>query len=1087
MVTVLATGAIERPGLSAHIDLALDAGSLLVIADAGFGKTTALRQALERTRVNAAWIGCGDAGGDPGRLLGLIVEAVRRVLPGAADALAERLASAREPVDPERAAEALGRELASVLVDRLVLVLDDGETLDGSSASLGVVARLLASDSSLLRVAFASRHRPALRLARERAAGRLTDIGPAELAFSATECAQYLRVRQGREPSEAEVEAVLIATEGWPLGVALAAGAQEGRRRVPSRDLVHDYFEEEVLAALDPALRAAVLAASVAPDLDIAQAAGFWPLGRLGPSIDRPGLFVRDDRAGESPQFHPLFREFLRSCFASETPADEQRLVANRIAVALSAAGRGAEAVDYYLMANDWEVAADAITREGFPLVRRGAETVANWLAALPDDYAGRPQLTLLAGQLAHGQGRLEDAVQRCREAVAGLDAAQAPASQRFAARLALGDSLMAIGDLDGVAALADAFDDPAAAGDLGARAVGVFAAAALARKGAFAEGRALFDRALDDPCAAALDGLAPTFAAYYLELPAGRLDEALTHAREAVGALEATDPTGRLPYALTYLMAVHEERGEDAEALAVAEQTRAQARQAGLAGWVGEAISIRIASLLIRAGDAGGAEAHLGEVTHGWRAWGAWELEATRAAIAAANGDGREAQAAAERAVREVQARWPYFDRARCAALVAPVLAGSGQPSRARQIVEETIAARPDGFSTARLHAVLAWLLHDEGHELASARALAAAWEQAGDQARHVVRREWPRIERPLWEALAHGAITADDGIGALAVGAPDQASLDGFVRHPVAAVRRAVLLAALAAGRPEGIEQAPEFARDSDPEVQAVARSVLDRLRRNPPPLTFRLLGGFELRRGSWPIDDSAWERRVAQRLVRFLLCHASGPVLEDDLIASFWPDANLPAARRSLQVAVSAARAVLDPPGAGESRLVCSQRTYRLRLRDRDVVDAHQFEHGAASALSTAGNGRLRVLQAAARLWGGEPMPEERYADWATSWRERLIDRHAEVLAALADAYADAGDHAATVEVCRQLVELDPLDEAAQRRLIRAFARAGRRGYALRQFLACRHALVTSLGVEPSEETAALQRRVLAGEFV
>jgi DNA-binding SARP family transcriptional activator len=45
--------------------------------------------------------------------------------------------------------------------------------------------------------------------------------------------------------------------------------------------------------------------------------------------------------------------------------------------------------------------------------------------------------------------------------------------------------------------------------------------------------------------------------------------------------------------------------------------------------------------------------------------------------------------------------------------------------------------------------------------------------------------------------------------------------------------------------------------------------------------------------------------------------------------------------------------------------------------------------------------------------------------------------------------------------------------------------AFSRAGRRGHALRQVLACRRALVTELGVEPSEETAALQRRVLAGE--
>ena len=114
----------------------------------------------------------------------------------------------------------------------------------------------------------------------------------------------------------------------------------------------------------------------------------------------------------------------------------------------------------------------------------------------------------------------------------------------------------------------------------------------------------------------------------------------------------------------------------------------------------------------------------------------------------------------------------------------------------------------------------------------------------------------------------------------------------------------------------------------------------------------------------------------------------------------------------------------------------------------------------------------------------MWGGEPLPEERYSDWAAPWRERLIDRNAEVLSALADAHASAGEFAAAVDVARRLVELEPLDESAHQRLILSLARAGRRGHALRQYLACRRALVTALGVEPSAATMALQRRLLAG---
>jgi DNA-binding SARP family transcriptional activator len=207
----------------------------------------------------------------------------------------------------------------------------------------------------------------------------------------------------------------------------------------------------------------------------------------------------------------------------------------------------------------------------------------------------------------------------------------------------------------------------------------------------------------------------------------------------------------------------------------------------------------------------------------------------------------------------------------------------------------------------------------------------------------------------------------------------------------------------------------------------------------------------------------------------------------VPEDELIESFWPETSPEAARRGIQVAVSAARGVLDAPGAEQSRIVCSERSYRLDLRPGDIVDAVEFERAAAAALGADPERRRTALAGAAGLWGGEPLPEERYSEWATRWRERLVDLYSEVLSALSQAHEQAGEISQAVEVARRLVELDPLNEAAHRRLIVAFARAGRRGHALRQFLACRRELVTELGVEPSQATAELQRRVLAGEPV
>src|SRR4051812_2364597 len=480
----LALGAVrlERPELVARIRGALHEGSVILVGDAGFGKTAALEQGLES--MTAAWVRCADAAGDPGRLLALILKALRTALPGSSDVVAERLISAREPVDPQLAVAALERELEPLLVDPLVLALDDAETLHDSPAAVALVERLLTRRVSALHLAIASRHRLGLHVARARAGGWLMEIGPAELAFSAAETTAYLRLARGVDPAAEEVERVLADTSGWPLGVALAAQG-DPRRHGPTRELVDEYFEEEVLAALGPELRAAVIAASIAPDLEIAAAAGIGLSQDIAP--EHHGLFLR---GGAPAAFHPLFADALRARFEREVPGADRRGTHARVAAALDAHGRGPEAVAFWLAAQDWEGAVGAIAREGGALARTAPETVQAWLDALPADESAQPALRLLAGALAHGAGRLDEAVELCREASTSFEAAGAPAVMRFAARFALVDTLMAIGDLEGAARLGDTLDDPEAPGQLAARAVGAAAAAGLARPGRFHQAR---------------------------------------------------------------------------------------------------------------------------------------------------------------------------------------------------------------------------------------------------------------------------------------------------------------------------------------------------------------------------------------------------------------------------------------------------------------------------------------------------------------------------------------------------------------------------------------------------------------------
>jgi DNA-binding SARP family transcriptional activator len=73
-------------------------------------------------------------------------------------------------------------------------------------------------------------------------------------------------------------------------------------------------------------------------------------------------------------------------------------------------------------------------------------------------------------------------------------------------------------------------------------------------------------------------------------------------------------------------------------------------------------------------------------------------------------------------------------------------------------------------------------------------------------------------------------------------------------------------------------------------------------------------------------------------------------------------------------------------------------------------------------------------------------------------------------------------DTGRPGAAIERLRRLLDADPEREGWHRQLMRAYAQAGERALALRQFHACRATLRGRLGIEPSAETRELYASLL-----
>jgi len=1080
-------GVIARPGVARRLSAALDRGSVFLIAPAGAGKTMALEEVLAGRHGDVARVRCTVADRHAGRLLDHLVDAVRVTVPGAADVLGDRLADALGRVSPDATLRELVGELERLLSDRLTIVFDDAEHVADDAEAAAIVGALIASESATLSVAVASRRPLPLRTAKLRASGRLTVIVAADLAFSAEECDAVLRLSRGTDVSGAEAHAVLEFTEGWPLGVALRA--QRGGSRLSaaprSASELSAFLLEEVLDGLDGTFRAQLLKSSLPAELTPRIAAA---IGLDEPFLAlalRRNLFLRPVHDGaEDGQgrlaYHPLFREFLLERLPSELDAHDLRQLHADLAAALSDE-RPLEAVEHWLAAGREAEAVRLAGRHSQPLIRSSPAVVRDWLGRLSPASRSEPTVQLLEGQLAMGEGRPTDAVKLLRSAAQTWESRASGAM--WTARFALAQTLIVLGRFDEVPPLAEGFDEPATSTRVAAPMVALWGAIAIGGTGRRTEGEALLRRALAHPLGGLLKPVAIAFQAFYVDWHAGRLDAAMQGAERAIAAMEEFDPVRWLPYTLWYAAYVQEARGEHAAAAALLERSRETTHRYGLGAYPAAVAGAIKAGCDARAGRIAEAELELTRAApHLTTTWHGYDVELTRAELAARQRDAGAVLVAAERAYSLVRSG-SLGERLRTAALLAPLLVSVGASGRARSVVEDALARCPAEASTARLLALRAWLRDDEG----AVDDICAAWDAAGDQVRYLVRAEWKRIERLVWEAVAHGRLEPAVVVGAVLEAFQSSDRTLSFLDHPIAAVRRIATTAAAASGHPNAAACLAALERDSVPAVAAAARAGTRRLRTEPPPLRFTLLGAFAVSRGSHVVAAEEWERRVATRLTRFLLIHRDTVVVEDALFEAFWPEASTVTARRGLQVAVSAARAVLDASCSSETRIDTRERTYRLVLRREDVVDSDVFEQAASAALAERGPGRAAVLRGAAELWGGDPLPEERYESWSAPWRERLIDRQAELLMALAESCLAAGDTFGAARAARRHVELDAFNEVAHRNLMVAFARGGRRGHALRQFLECRRALGDHLGVEPAAQTRDLQRAILAGEPV
>jgi LuxR family maltose regulon positive regulatory protein len=417
---------VSRPRLTQELDDALRQGRplILVVAPAGYGKTTLVTDWLGQTSIPAAWLSLDEGDNDPVRFFAYVVAALQTLDAKVGQSLLDTLHTI--PQSPEALVDPLVNDIA-VAKRPMILALDDYHVITSALIQEPMVY-LLDHVPPNLHLVVQTRADPPFRLPHLRVRGAMTEIRDRDLRFTAEEMTAFLNSVHGLNLPTEQIAALESRTEGWPAGIQLAALSLQGlsaeraaqfiQAFSGSHHYVIDYLADEVLRRQSEEVQSFLLQTSVlkrlsAPLCDaVTGQQGSQALLEL---LQKSNLFIvaLDDQR-QWYRYHPLFADLLRARLAQTYPEQVTNLH-QRASVWYEQNELGPEAVVHALAAGDLEHTVRLI--EGRALAMMDASewsSLAQWLDALPGEVVRRqPWLSVARAWILASDGQF-DAASRC-------------------------------------------------------------------------------------------------------------------------------------------------------------------------------------------------------------------------------------------------------------------------------------------------------------------------------------------------------------------------------------------------------------------------------------------------------------------------------------------------------------------------------------------------------------------------------------------------------------------------------------------------------------------------------------------------
>lgn len=217
------------------------------------------------------------------------------------------------------------------------------------------------------------------------------------------------------------------------------------------------------------------------------------------------------------------------------------------------------------------------------------------------------------------------------------------------------------------------------------------------------------------------------------------------------------------------------------------------------------------------------------------------------------------------------------------------------------------------------------------------------------------------------------------------------------------------------------------------------------------------------------------------VKSRALLYYLAVTERPHARIALATLLWEGLPASNALSNLRKALTDLRKVVG------DHLEISRESVTFVYSDNVTVDVCRF-----MVLLSAENPTLSQLESTINLWRGDFLEgfsvrdSAEFEAWLQQQRRDLFSHLQSALFACAEMYEERGDLPKAIETARHLINLNPLDEEAQRLLMLLYAQAGSHERAVAQFGQLETLLSAELDQQPSAPTQRLHEKIAAREI-